>query len=394
MTDKVKNVVFRAPLLSQSGYGVHARQLAEYLLRMDAERDDIDVSFDIVPWGATPWYVDPAACNGLIGKIIQRTEKKESYDLSFQLQLPNEWNCFLAEVNVGLSAVVETDRCHPEWVEACNRMSMVIVPSEFTKSVLSNSGELKTPVHVVPESWVPSVAGANLKGNDLELKLNTDFNLLLVSQFTGNNPENDRKNIAYTIKWTMEQFKDEENVGLIVKTNFGRLSKADRQQALETLSKIVIECQAGVGPKVYLLHGRMTEDEMVGLYTHPKVSALVNLTRGEGFGLPILEAAACGLPVIATDWSAHTEFLKQGRFMKIEKQMAPIHASRVDNQIFMEGAKWANVVEADYKRKVRKFHESPTIPRQWAKDLAEKLQVSHSPEAIQAQYHEVLKEIL
>lgn len=33
-------------------------------------------------------------------------------------------------------------------------------------------------------------------------------------------------------------------------------------------------------------------------------------TRGEGFGLPILEAMSCGVPVVATDYSAHTEWAR------------------------------------------------------------------------------------
>ena len=226
----VKTVVLRAPLLSQSGYGVHARQIAEFLLKMHDERADIDVSFDIVPWGITPWYVDPEACNGLIGKILQKSAKKEAYDVSMQLQLPNEWNPFLAKVNIGISAVVETDRCNPQWIESVNRMDMVIVPSEFTKSVLEKSGDVKVPINVVPESWVPEIKeGLKKKVNPIEdrFKLETDFNFLLVSQFTGNNPDNDRKNIAYTIKWFMEQFKDNTDVGLIIKTNFGERNVRD-----------------------------------------------------------------------------------------------------------------------------------------------------------------------
>jgi len=395
---KVKNVVLRAPLLSQSGYGVHARQIAEHLLKMNEERDDISVTFDVVPWGITPWYVDPDACDGLIGRILQHSQKKDEYDVSLQLQLPNEWSPFLAKTNVGISAVVETDRCNPQWVEAVNRMDMVIVPSEFTKSVLNASGNVTVPVHVVPESWVAEVKDAKkIKKADVlgeGMKLETDFNFLLVSQFTGNNPENDRKNIAYTIKWFMEQFKGNTEVGLVVKTNFGRMSASDRQNTLQVLSQILLESQVGPGPRVYLLHGRMTNEEMVGLYTHPKIKALINLTRGEGFGLPLLEAAACGLPIIATGWSAHTEFLGQGKYVKVDYTLGPVHPSRIDGAIFVEGAQWANASGDDFKRKLKRFHSSSNIPVAWAEDLAKKLLKSHSPEAISKHYKKVLKNIL
>ena len=397
-TAETKNVIFRAPVLSCSGYGVHARQIARGLLKRQEEKGDISVTFDVVPWGITPWLVDHKAQNGLVGKIIQNSEKKKDavYDLSLQLQLPNEWEPFLAKTNVGITAAVETDRCNPAWIDSINRMDRVIVPSEHIKSTLKNSGDVKTTIDVIPESWFEACRTSAERGNPLEdsLKLDTPFNFLLVSQFTGNNPENDRKNIAYTLKWMLEEFKDDTDVGLIIKTNFGRHTTADKQNCLKVLSEILLGCRKGVGPRVYLLHGAMTDEELVGVYTHSKIKALVNLTRGEGFGLPILEAAVCGLPVIATDWSAHTEFLRQGKYVKIDYNLVQIHESRVDNAIFMKEAKWAFPTEADVKKKLRRFHESPSVPTGWAQDLQASLLVTHSPEAIEKQYDDVFNELL
>jgi len=59
---------------------------------------------------------------------------------------------------------------------------------------------------------------------------------------------------------------------------------------------------------------------MLSLYTNSKIKAIVSTTHGEGCGLPLLEAAANALPVIATDWSGHLDFLymKDGKNDKKE----------------------------------------------------------------------------
>ena len=62
-------------------------------------------------------------------------------------------------------------------------------------------------------------------------------------------------------------------------------------------------------PGIYLLHGDMTEEEVHGLYCHPKIKALINIAHGEGFGLPIFEAAYNGLPVISPAWGGQCDFL-------------------------------------------------------------------------------------
>jgi glycosyltransferase involved in cell wall biosynthesis len=389
----MKTILLRAPLTCNAGYGVHARQIAKWLFRVATETHQLDITTELLRWGNTHTIVDPEAEDGLIGQIMQAANnKKNFYDITIQLQLPNEWNPFLGNFNVGVTAGVETDKCNPAWIEAVNRMDMVIVPSEFAKQTFLNSGEVKVPIVVVPESY-PEMFDLGI-ASPVDLGLTTKFNLLVVGQLTGNNIDNDRKNLPMTLKWLSEAFAGCPDVGIILKTNSGAHTQLDKRNVRNIFSRLVSEISAANGPKFYLLHGHMTEGEMLGLYTHPDIKALVSLTHGEGYGLPILEAAACGLPVIATNWSGHLEFLKNGKFIAVDQTVEEIPASRVDGQIFMKGSKWANVIDADVRRRVRKFYESSSMPKEWAKNMKVKMQELFSFPKVADIYSSVLDEHL
>lgn len=386
-----KRVLLRGPVLTQSGYGVHARQVAKWLLG----RGDIELEVQALPWGETPWLINQDHEDGLIGQIMKRTvdPSGRKYDATVQLQLPNEWDPTLSTVNIGITAGVETDICNPEWITACNKMSCVIVPSKHSKTCLESTGILTAPIHVVPESYAESITKNQVTDVD-SLDFSTSFNFLIFGQITGNNPENERKNIFYTVKWLCETFKNDKDVGIIVKTNTGRNTSIDRKLITQTFENLLKEVRKGPYPRLHMIHGDMSDAEVASLYRHSKVKALVSLTKGEGYGLPILEAAASGLPVIATGWSGHLDFLSHGKFIDVEYKLLDIHTSRIDNKIFMKGAKWAMANEEDFKRKIIKFRNSSTIPREWSKSLQAKIINIYSIDSIKKLYDDVTKGLI
>lgn len=380
-----KSVVLRAPLLSNSGYGTHARQIFRWL-----ETKNVEIVSDILNWGSTSWFINHEAEDGLVGRVIASARQPTSTpDLMISLQLPNEWQRLPGAKCVGMSAIVETDRCNPEWVKACDQMDRVIVPSTFCKDLVKNS---KTDVRVVPESFHSSILD---RGHISLPQVKTKKNFLLVGQLSGMKPDLDRKNIFYTVKWFCEEFKDTPDVGLIIKTNLGTNSTFNRNNLRNIFTNLVNEVRKGSGsPPVYLINGEMTTDEIASLYRNPKVTGLLSLTRGEGYGLPILEAAASNLPVICTGWSGHLDFMNHGKFINVEYDLVPVPNEKLDNQIFVPGSQWAMPREADAKKKMRKFMTSSELPKSWAADLGKKLRSSYSLDAIFKCYDRELGDLL
>lgn len=384
----MKKVLIRGPLVNSSGYGIHSRQIYSYI----DSRGDCEIFSQVTPWGICPYLINSEYEGGLIGKILETAKPfNETPDVSFQIQLPNEWDPTVAKFNIGVTAGVETDKCSMQWIDCINKMDLVIVPSKHTKRTFENSGEINTKILVIPEYIQPAIFEKALEPMDLEVS--TSFNFLMFGLITGLNPESDRKNTFYGIKWLCDSFSNDPEVGVIIKTNLGRGTTLDRAKSLELLKKIVNEVRTGPYPKFYLSHGLMTTPEVSSFLRSENINVMVSFSRGEGYGLPLLEAAASGLPVMATNWSGHLDFLEKIKFSSFDYDLVEIHDSRVDN-IFVKGSKWAHPSEKDAIRKLKKIRKSYDVPRKWAKDGESTILDSLNQAKVHKIYDNFLNDIL
>ena len=362
-----KKIIVRGPVLSRSGYGEQARFALRSLRKHENRFDIYLINTD---WGQTGYsshhdeesrYID-----FLIHKTFQYLQNQSEFDLSLQITIPNEWEK-MAPINIGYTAGIETTKISSAWVEKSLAMDKIIVTSNHSRDSLINTTfkihdkETKKEVGEVNITTPTEVVSYPVKlteKKNVKLDLDTDFNFLLVSQW------GPRKNIGQTIQWFVEKFKNNPNVGLIVKGFTRNNSTMDKMHSESILSR-TIDPEAKC--KVYLLHGDMTDEEMIGLYSNKKVKALISLSHGEGYGLPLFEAAYTGLPIVTTNWSGHCDFLnmpqkqrKKGSkkktetvlkpmFADVEYTLGPIQKEAVWEGVLREDSMWSYADKLSYQ---------------------------------------------
>lgn len=365
-----KKVFLKGPLLSQSGYGHHARTV----LRALRTRPDLfDIYTQAISWGQTGWQWEDTEERKWLDSNLQSTifylSQGGQFDMSLQVTIPNEWEK-LAPINIGVTAGIETTKVSPQWIEKSFLMDKILTISEHSKWSYENTkyeaensmtkelieASCQTPIEVI---HYPVMQHEPAK---LDLELTTDFNFLCVAQWSP------RKNVQQLVRSYVEKFKDNENVGLVLKMNLAKNSLIDRLHVVNKVRNFLHDLPERKC-KIYVLHGYMTDEEMSGLYNHPKIKALVTTTHGEGFGLPIFESAYYGLPVIATDWSGHLDFLyqpkkdKKGKlknkpmFSRVSYTLQNIDSSIVWEGVLQADSKWAIPEDGSLKLAMGDLHD-------------------------------------
>jgi len=369
-----KKIFVKGPVLSQSGYGEQAR----FALRALRSREDLfDIYVAPIKWGHTGWLWEESEFREWMDERITETqlliERKELMpDISLQVTIPNEFEK-MCRTNIGYTAGIETTKCSPQWLVKGNDMDKILVVSQHAKTsyaetvAKASAGEgqepfdyrLQTPIDVVHET-TPTADPEPIEGFDLEY----DDNFMMISQL------GPRKNFENALSWFVEEFFDKK-VGLIIKTNFKSNSIADFD-AINNHLKSILGKYKDRKCKVYLLHGDLSRGQLQWLYEHQDINALVNIAHGEGFGLPMFEAARAGMPIITVPWSGQLDFLShsgKNYFQEVDYTIRPVQPQAVWDGVVQKDSMWAFADQGSYKMTLRKTLKNKKRVKETAEEL-------------------------
>ena len=341
-----------SPFDTYSGYGARARDVIKAIIKTDK----YNVKLLSQRWGNTPFRFceNHPEWEFLLEYTVPNNQLTQQPDIWAQITVPNEFQP-IGKYNIGFTAGMETTLVDGSWVEGINRMDVTFVSSEHSKQSFLNSvftkqdkqgnnlGETKVekPIEVLFEGIDLDTYFPDDKPCMIDFNIKESFAYLFVGHWMQGKMGEDRKNVGLLIKAFLETFKNKKKQpALILKTSQSGASYMDRDEVLRKIQTIKDSVNSNNLPNIYLLHGEFTNEEMNSIYNHSKVKAMVSLTKGEGFGRPLLEFSLTQKPIIASGWSGHTDFLDPNFSVLLGGELKNVHPSAVVQNMILAESQW------------------------------------------------------
>lgn len=334
-------VVWSSPLLDASGYADEART---FLLGLDEA--GLTVRANPLQWSDR--VADLTERETAMIERVSATPLDPEF-IHVQHIFPRSFSpSERAVANVGRT-MFETDRIPADWVDACNRMTEIWVPSEFNRDTFTRSGVDPSRIHVIPGSIDIDRFGPHVE--PLDLPDRASFNFLSVFDLSL------RKGWDVLLRAFVTEFRPDEDVALHLK--IGLLPGQDTDTAVQAIHAY-LESTLGVDvdaiPDVILMTETLSQELVARLYR--TADAFVLPSRGEGWGRPYMEAMASGLPTIGTGWSGNTEFMNDSNAYLIESSLVDVPEAAVREAAHFRGHRWAEPDPDHLRRLLRHVYQN------------------------------------
>jgi hypothetical protein len=272
-----------------TGYAMSARELLRSL-----DEGGVRTSYEYVYGPGTPFTVpEPDGMGDPRLDAIARRRGGSRPDVAVVYAQGDVFRKNRGRHRIGYT-MLEVDGFPEEWVRQANEMDEVWVPSAFNRDGLAASGVTK-PVHVMPLGVDPDHFHTDIRA---VANPNGDF------VFLANFEWNERKAPQLLLSVFNRTFRASEPALLVCKV-------LNRQWERNVTAEVrALGLQPTGGRFAFLFNREYPYSQMGVLYR--SADCYVSASRGEGWDMPLMEAMACGLPAIATDWGAHREFVHDG----------------------------------------------------------------------------------
>jgi len=332
--------VFGNPF-GDSGYAIHTLNLVK-ALREEGLQTGLEVMS--LPEG---WQFQVPV------EIKKAIEEDSTYWSTLMISLPDSWTLKSGDRCKPLIGfgVFEGTKIPVSWKLNSECVDEIWVPSTHTQKAFEAAG-VEKHFEVIPHGFDETIFMPEGEKEEIDDR----FRFLFVGGWRDG--EKDRKGLDIALRAFCSEFSKQEKVKFTAKLNMVYQSQETLKQNLMKLGLPAIKDR----PEIELIMENTVPLKLAVLYRSS--DCLVSPSKSEAFGMPMLEATACGLPVIASSFGGQTDYLTRENLLIETEKMIPATG---EPWIYSE-AEWALPSQADLQKKMRFAFDNQDLIKKWAEE--------------------------
>lgn len=355
------NVKYTGPARDYSGYG-------------EANRHDIAalVTAGVELTTEIPHYCLELSDFGRLGDLAgQREHKDIPYKVKIIHTTPNVYGQFFEKGKYHIGRVFwETDKLPSDFAPNVQECDEIWTGSKLNEYAIRNAGVTK-PIYLIPEAidtMLPEIQ-PYITANDSMYRFYSIF------EWT------ERKNPRALLRAYWKAFEGVNDVSLTIKTYVDNFTKERAGEIFAEASRIKRELSLSHYAKVDFYTNLMDRHQVYRF--HKSFDCFVSAHRGEGWGIPQMEAMLMGRPIISTNCGGIHEYLKDGLDAKlIGYKIVRLQANSRNMQWYTNDQNWAEVNVDQMAEAMRWAYKNRDAAKQMGERGCEVVKQKFSLEAV------------
>lgn len=329
------NLKYCGPARDYSGYG-------------EANRHDIAAltSAGIELTTQIPHYCLEISDFGRLGDLAGRFENR---DLDYRVKIihttPNVYGMFLEPGKYHIGRVFwETDKLPDDFAQKVQLVDEIWTGSKFNEAAIRNAGVDK-PIHIIPEAI--DVFTPDILKYKLEQKAPDGvYSFYSIFEWT------ERKNPKALLEAYWREFEEDQKVCLVIKTYVDNFTGANKNEIFTQYRELRNQLGLKRYAPVYFYTNLMDRHQVYRF--HSTFDCFVSAHRGEGWGIPQMEAMLMGKPIISTNCGGIHEYLTdKENALLIPYSLIPLRTNSRNQQWYTSDQKWADVQISQLRQAMR-----------------------------------------